>query len=47
MSNFGIAASNIIEKSMYKLSMDNLTSLLIVFEDNGRFNLMKKGKNKN
>jgi hypothetical protein len=33
---FGHAASKIIEKSMEKNSLDNLTALIIVFEDDGR-----------
>lgn len=33
----GEAASQILTASMRKLSMDNLTSLIIVFEDNGKY----------
>jgi serine/threonine protein phosphatase PrpC len=34
----GEASSKIIMESMSHMSMDNLTSLIIVFEDNGRLN---------
>lgn len=38
----GKVPSKVIERSMEKMSMDNLTSLAIVFEDQGRMMLPSK-----
>ena len=42
----GRVPSKVIERSMEKLSMDNLTSLVIVFEDQGRLMLPTKKSSK-
>jgi serine/threonine protein phosphatase PrpC len=42
----GSVPSKVIERSMEKMSMDNLTSLVIVFEDHGRFMLPTKKNQK-
>lgn len=38
----GAVPSKVIERSMEKQSMDNLTCLVVVFEDNGRLLLPHK-----
>ncbi len=38
----GRVPSKVIERSMEKMSMDNLTSLVIIFEDQGRMMLPSK-----
>lgn len=40
--SIGKVPSKVIEKSMEKLSMDNLTSLVIMFEDHGKLMLPSK-----
>jgi hypothetical protein len=42
----GKVPSKVIERSMEKLSMDNLTSLVIVFEDHGKMLLPPKKQSK-
>ena len=42
----GQASSKILMESMGKMSMDNVTSLIIVFEDHGKLDLPRKKMNR-